>query len=135
VPTLGNYVVSPNERAQGSVAFPSPFDKDIELLKINIVAEELRGSFYTLFGAYFSFLIAILGAIVVVSTTVPEVATRLEWLAILPIIGIVVFLYSKNTAMRHRNHIVAVDMLIEQVESQKSIGKVRDVIDKIAKQG
>ena len=128
---MGNYV-SLSERASGLGGSTSPFDKDIELLKINIVAEELRGSFYTLFGAYFSFLIAILGAIVVV-TTFPDVATKLQWLGILPAFGVVVFLYAENTAMKHRRHIVEVDKLIEKVESQNSIGKIRDVMDDIRK--
>ncbi|OLB69062.1 hypothetical protein AUI06_09620 [archaeon 13_2_20CM_2_52_21] len=56
------------------------FDKDVELLKASIISEELRGRYYTAIGALFSLLTAILAAIIALSVTVSDAATKLEWL-------------------------------------------------------
>ena len=128
--TKGPNVVPTN--IQESDKGQAKFDKDVELLKVSIISEELRGRYYTVMGALFSLLTAILAAIIALSVTVSDGLTKLGWLGILGIIGFAVATTAFRTITRYREQVPQVDSLIETIEKGQKIDTVEHEIDRIA---
>ncbi len=122
------------------VASPPPFDKDIELKKIDLVSEELRTGFFTAIGAYFSVLIGIITAVISFDLTtslamVAVTALSFIYLAVLGIVGAVVAVDLFRSIATRREQLRRVDALIEEVERGHAIGSVREALQRIRGHG
>ncbi len=117
-----------------------PFDKDIELKKIDLVAEELRSRFYTAIGAYFSLLIGIIAAVISFNLTWSLTMVTLTvlsgiYLAVLGIVGAIVAVVASWTIMTYREQLPRLDNLIEEVERGHTMGSVREALRRIRGHG
>ncbi len=109
---------------------PEPkFDKDIELAKINLVAEEWRGSLLTSVGTLLSAMIAIFAVV-----SASELTRQLTFLASLTIIVVVGAYFVSVMYVRHlrpyQKRIQQLDVLLKKVYNGEPIGDVEDLLKK-----
>ncbi len=103
------------------------FDKDIELLKINLAAEEWRGSFLMKIGTLLTAFVA-LSAVLVAA----EYANQITWVvAIFGVVvsGIFVLVASRRLFVRpYQKRLQSSDILLKKVHDGESIGELRDLL-------
>src|SRR3989442_9403294 len=122
---------SPTPLTMSATGTTPMFDKDIELKKIDLVAEELRIRYYTALGVFFSMLIAIVASLIsfsltASSTMVTVSAISLIALVALVLVGAVVALVTLRTIREYREIIPQLDTLLEEIESGHGIGSVQE---------
>jgi len=104
----------------------SNFREDIELAKLNIVAEEWRGSFLIKVGTLLSALVAI--SAVILSA---QYAKQLDWtisvIAII-VVGIFILWRIRSTERVYRKKIERLDVLVRKVYTDESIGNLSELL-------
>ncbi len=111
-----------------------PFDKDIELKKIDLVSEEIRNRYFTALGVYFALLIAMIAAafeigIQEASTGTIPVYTTIGLLVVFP----VTLLLTARTVKRYKEIFLRFQPLIKNVEDGKANGGLEDILKKMRK--
>lgn len=99
------------------------FDKDIELLKISLVSEEIRTRFYTALGAYFSLMIAI---------AVAELGFGIQIGAVVYIGLIIILLFVARLTFReikqYKQRFSRFEPLIKNIENGKTNGDLNEIL-------
>ncbi len=115
-----------------TLATTPQFDKDIELLKIGLVSEELRNRYFTAIGAYFSILIAMVVVTFEIGIQVGSgggfpFLVELGLLIVFPIVARITY----RTIMEYRQRFSRLQPLIKNVENSKTNGDLDEILKKL----
>jgi len=114
------------------VVTPAPFDKDVELKKIDLVSEEVRNRYFTALGVYFALLIAMIAAafeigIQEASTGTIPVYTTIGLVVVFPLTAWL----TVRTVKRYKGIFLKFQPLLKNVEDGKTNGDLDGILKKL----
>ena len=103
------------------------FDKDVELLKISLLAEEWRGVFLMQIGTVLTAFVAV-SAVLIASEYANQLAPTIAIAAILAIGGVVYGTSRRSFITPYRKRLESLDSMLKKVLEGDSIGELSDLL-------